>query len=130
MEKRGDRRAISDLKFEISKGRSAERKTQIPPPTLVGSSSVPMDRVRYRDSVESTGLLKPEMQTAQMTTLKNCCVNVGAEAPTPWGVSQKRWQDALRKLRAGQRDERRAQSATADAPTNARACGELAQATN
>jgi hypothetical protein len=39
MEKRGDRRTISDLKFEVSKGRSAERITQIPPPTLVGSSS-------------------------------------------------------------------------------------------
>jgi hypothetical protein len=41
---------------------------QIPPPSLVGSSSVPMNRVRYRDSAESTGPLKPEMQTAQMTT--------------------------------------------------------------
>jgi hypothetical protein len=50
MEKRGDRRTISDLKFEISKVGSAERIIQIPPPTLVGSSSVPMDRVRYRDS--------------------------------------------------------------------------------
>ena len=37
--KKGKRGAISDLKFEISKGRSAERITQIPPPTLVGSSS-------------------------------------------------------------------------------------------